>query len=668
MSAVVFALALSALLKYGSGSSDRGQCLNGCYCDATSWLTLGSPVQYESEVKNVTKWPKGCYCQFTFSLTQLSIDCRQSVPSVSDELSRHLGSLLSADYIAKHVKSLSITNTPLTHVPASVCRLLKLTTLSLEHNRITALPDNCFTKLTKLVTLSLAWNAITGLQDGLFEGLHSVKTLYLSHNQISSIGLRLFSNASDLTSLRSLDLSRNNLTSLEPWWYYILGNEASPVTITVQHNLISKFTNELKFDFGCEMQRPVGTLDLLLNPITHIMDILQGWNITDLTTLICLKNVLGGGRPLMRFNVGGEEYVCDCIDYPIYKLYTLSTKSSLLKEIYCTNFRNSIGRQMQVSAIPLSEFVCELSDQCPSSCRCVYRPENSTLHVYCSSANISSLPLHLPPLPKSYVKYKLDFSNNKLLRRLEPRPYFVNTSILDVSNCRLTEINSELLKEVSRLKIVNLRRNMLQSFPRQASTVNISTTLYLGLNPWKCSCDNSWIIQWLKSLHNISDPGDIICRSPARMYGSQVLKATEDDFCVDPAMKMLKISLSSTLPPMALLVIVIVVFIAVYRLRVRLYRRWKFHPFDRDECVGEDMDYDVFLCCSALDDDPHGRDIIERIEANGYHVCYHERDFLPGQLITDNMGQAIERSKRTVCLISGNFLMRYYSSLMHTFK
>jgi len=104
-------------------------------------------------------------------------------------------------------------------------------------------------------------------------------------------------------------------------------------------------------------------------------------------------------------------------------------------------------------------------------------------------------------------------------------------------------------------------------------------------------------------------------------------------------------------------VVVMIVF-AVYRLRARLYRRWKFHPFDRDECVGEDMDYDVFLCCSAQDDRPHGLRILERIEANGYRVCYHERDFLPGQLITDNMGHAIERRKRTVCLISNNFLRR----------
>ena len=95
----------------------------------------------------------------------------------------------------------------------------------------------------------------------------------------------------------------------------------------------------------------------------------------------------------------------------------------------------------------------------------------------------------------------------------------------------------------------------------------------------------------------------------------------------------------------------------VFRLRVRVYRRWKFHPFDRDECVGEDMDYDVFLCCSS-EDSPDGLHILELMEDRGYNVYYDERDFLPGERITDNMTQGVTRSKRTVCLISENFTRR----------
>jgi len=198
-----------------------------------------------------------------------------------------------------------------------------------------------------------------------------------------------------------------------------------------------------------------------------------------------------------------------------------------------------------------------------------------------------------------------------------------------------------VLKDVTRLgyRLVNFRGNMLESFPRQADTVNISAKLLIGDNPWRCSCDNSWMIGWLQSLsHQISDPGDIVCRSPSRMYGRNVLKSTVEDFCVDPVKHALTITLSAVSSVAAVILILTITGILIYKLRVKFYRRWKFHPFDRDECVGEDMDYDVFLCCSSDDNTPHGLRILRAIESNGYRVCYHLRDFLAGAPINGEHG------------------------------
>ena len=629
---------------------------------ALAFVTLA----YVYATGELAECPDDCSCQLTSFDSHLTVDCSHVLPDVDEQqLSHALESMLSADHFVEHLTSLSITNTPLTRVPASVCNLVNLTSLNLDHNKLTELPDNCFTKLTKLRSITAAYNAITGLQDGLFDGLQNLVTIKLSHNQIAFIGLRLFSNSSDLTRVRSVDLGYNKLTSLEPWWYHrcIHGCGTSPVTITLQHNLISNFTNELNFRFRCSMKRPCGHLDLYMNRIAHIMDILTGWNIISesfITGYLCVRN-LKGAYPQMDFNLAGYAYICDCTDYPMYKMVKMFQNTGILNNVYCAYpyFYSDFLLPVLARTIPLIDFVCEMSERCPSSCRCVYRPENITLHVNCSAANLSSLPLDLPPLPNRHVKYKLDFSNNKLLRRLEHRPYFVNTSILDVRNCSLTELSMELLINVSRFGLVNIRGNMLESFPRQANTLNISARLLIGNNPWRCSCDNSWMIGWLQSLsHQISDEGDIICRSPSRMYGRNVLKSTVEDFCVDPVKQSLIIILSSLILLAAVVAFPVISVLLCYKLRLRIYKKWKFHPFDRDECDGEDMDYDVFLCCSSLDDDPHGRRILDQIEANSYRVCYHERDFTPGHLILDNMAQSIQCSKRTVCLLSTNFLNR----------
>ena len=462
--------------------------------------------------------PTGCNCQSTSSNTLLYVDCSQAPPDLDEkQLYHQLDSMLSADNFVEHLTSLSITNTPLTRVPASVCKLLNLTSLNLNNNKLTELPDNCFTKLTKLLTLSIKSNAIVRLQDGLFDGMQSLLSLCLSNNQISVIGLHVFTNSSDLISLRLVDLSHNRLTSLEPWWYYrlILGNKTSEVTVSLNHNLITNFTNKMKFHFRCGMRLVYGRLDIAMNRISHIMDMFNGWNIgrnSFLITLYCLKNI-ENSHPHLHFNFTGNAYDCDCTDYPLYKLIHFQSRGTMLEGVLCnnSNFRNYLGQQREVITVPLNEFICEQPDGCPSSCRCVYRPANITLHVYCSAADLSSLPLDLPPLTKSYAKYKLDFSNNKLLRRLEHRPYFANTTILDVSNCSLTEFNVDVLKDVSRFSLINLRGNMLQSFPRQTDKVNISAKLLIGDNPWTCSCDNSWMIGWLQSLYDqISDPGNIV--------------------------------------------------------------------------------------------------------------------------------------------------------------
>jgi len=94
------------------------------------------------------------------------------------------------------------------------------------------------------------------------------------------------------------------------------------------------------------------------------------------------------------------------------------------------------------------------------------------------------------------------------------------------------------------------------------------------------------MITWFKSLSSgsSSNIGDVLCDSPSRLKGRSISQSDEDDFCVDPSMRTLKIVLSSILSVVASL---LMLGFAVHRLRVRLYKRWKFHPFDRDEYDGE---------------------------------------------------------------------------------
>jgi len=60
------------------------------------------------------------------------------------------------------------------------------------------------------------------------------------------------------------------------------------------------------------------------------------------------------------------------------------------------------------------------------------------------------------------------------------------------------------------------------------------------------------------------------------------------------------------------------------------------HSFDRDKCEGEEMNYDVFLAF-AHDNKFKARQLLAFLEKNSYKVCFHQRDFIPGQLVLDNI-------------------------------
>jgi len=615
------------------------------------------------------KCPRMCSCQQP-KPSDLRVDCGRH--KVNESILVHeLDLLLSDDELKERLTSLLIHNSVLTRVPISICNLRNLTELHMSRNSLTRLPDNCFTNIRALKYLSARFNVIRQLQDGLFNGLNSLKELRLDNNRIKAIGLRVFSNQSDLVNLKNISLYNNRLRSLEPWPIIrgLHGSQDSTVDVDLSQNSISDFTNNIQWQFNCSM-RSYAKLRLSKNNIRHISDILVGWDVSLSSQLPCLFSFVSRHFSFTLDISYSRSYVCDCQDFFFHTYQRHFVLFGLLNDILC-KAPPPLASTLAVQA-PLNEFVCESPEGCPTSCQCVYRPGNATLHVYCSASNLSSLPLELPPLPKSYDRYNLDFSNNKRLRRLKGRLYFVNTSILDVSNCAISVIDINAWKEIAKMQSpfvtpqVCLQNNKIKSLQPDITGINVSSVhLTLNHNPWECSCENQWMIDWFKSL-SLTSPngGDASCASPSRLKSKSITESTTDDFCVDPAIRMLKISLLSTLTSLAALVLF---GFAVYRLRVQLFRRWKFHPFDRDECVREDMDYDVFLCCSSEDHNPHGLRILREMESNDYRVCYHLRDFLAGAPITDNMIQSIESSKRTVCLVSDNFLRRLAITLCDNF-
>jgi len=634
------------------------------------WLTIvNTPLKYvprsvchlttlkylELNNNQLTGLPDDCFphVKHLKSLTAAG----NKIEKLQDGLFDRLSYMLASLYISRnHISEIG---------PRSICHLTILEQLDLDNNQLTRLPDDCFPHLRRLRFLSFTGNKIESLQDGLFDGLRELYHLNFSRNRISEIGLRVFSSDIDMTSLRYIDLSHNKLKNIEPW-PLIRGLHVLQYTVMVdlRYNRISTATNNmgLQWPINCD-ETPHGiyryvNVQLGWNKIRHIMDIKEGWNFT-FPQLYCLLD-----HSFVTIYFEANPFTCDCIDYPMYAF--INEARSLIYDplvnCYCSPVDSPFPNTL-VKKVPLDQFVCNLTEHCPPGCRCVHRPANSTLHVDCSSANISILPFELPELPDSHTKYKLDFSNNRYLQRLDHRPYFINTSILDVNNCGIEELPLSVWKDMSAMKKVSMDGNSLTSLPPGVETVPLTASMNFGRNPWECSCENRWMSGWLRSFnHSTESIYGFLCASPTRLIGKSIAKISEEEFCHDPASAERKRALITNVASVTgvavfLLIPMIIIFI-VYRLRIKLYTRFKFHPFDRDECAGEDMDFDVFLSCCSDDNLPHGNGIREQLEERGYRVCYPPRDFVPGEAICQNIYNAVVRSKRTVCLLTPHFLQR----------
>jgi hypothetical protein len=631
--------------------------------------------------------PKDCICIATNSA--LSIQCGSEKSVNSDSFIADIRGLLD-DYQAKGLSMLSISSSPLADIPPSICNTSAATVLKLQKNLISCLPTGCFDILPRLIELDLSFNEITIIQDGLFDGLRNLTKLLLNNNKIVYIGLHAFSSESSFPNLRQIDLSYNYLTELDPWPIIRLMAVNNTATIYLTHNVNISFTNRIGWQFSCrqllQVPTPQKQIFLCQANFRHVTDLLKGWHLT-LSDLACLAQ-----NQSVSIDVSNNTISCDCTDFEYYKQFTnrrglAHNQKNIFGNMLC--YDPPTLRYKNPFDVALRKFVCTINQHhgCPQGCSCSNQPSRNRLLVKCLSSSFSSMPSLLPTLPpNSKTTYDFRVVNNHGLQKLEYRSYLADVSHFELRDSTLQTIDGmgtwALLFST---KTLILSGNYLESIPLAVGSFDIVPhKLDLGNNRWRCSSDNCWMIGWLSKIYNhLQHPNEILCydttppviwqnetcgsttwaptttsrTSTARTPGTTSTPST-------PITTDTPGTPGSTTPIKTLmltgfvLLVTSLVFIAVYRNRFRLFVRYKFHPFDRDNCTGEQMEYDVFVSCSSEGDRELGSRLVDLLETNNYKVYYHERDFDIGNTIENNMSRAIERSKRTVCVITENFLRR----------
>ncbi|NXB66965.1 TLR22 protein, partial [Struthidea cinerea] len=248
--------------------------------------------------------------------------------------------------------------------------------------------------------------------------------------------------------------------------------------------------------------------------------------------------------------------------------------------------------------------------------------------------------------------------------------------VLDVSANNLKEFGLQLpfLKElyltknqlkalpgatpIPNLVALSVRRNKLNSFSKEEfESFKRMELLDASDNNFICSCE------FLSFIHHeagiaqvlVGWPDEYVCDSPLAVRGAQVGAV---HLSLMECHRSLVVSLICVLVFLVILLLVAVGYKYHVVWYVRMTWAWLQAKRKPKRAPPKDVCYDAFVSYSENDSDWVENTMVRELEqaCPPFQLCLHKRDFVPGKWIVDNIIDSIEKSRKTLFVLSEHFV------------
>ncbi|NXI75677.1 TLR22 protein, partial [Rhipidura dahli] len=248
--------------------------------------------------------------------------------------------------------------------------------------------------------------------------------------------------------------------------------------------------------------------------------------------------------------------------------------------------------------------------------------------------------------------------------------------VLDVSENNLKEFRLQLpfLKElyltknqlkalpgatpIPNLVALSVRRNKLSSFSKEEfESFTRMELLDASENNFICSCE------FLSFIHHepgvarvlVGWPEQYVCDSPLAVRGAQVGAVR---LSLMECRRSLVVSLICVLVFLAILLLVVLGYKYHMVWYVRMTWAWLQAKRKPKRAPPKDVCYDAFVSYSENDSDWVENIMVRELEqaCPPFRLCLHKRDFVPGKWIVDNIIDSIEKSRKTLFVLSEHFV------------
>ncbi|NXN55693.1 TLR22 protein, partial [Rynchops niger] len=248
--------------------------------------------------------------------------------------------------------------------------------------------------------------------------------------------------------------------------------------------------------------------------------------------------------------------------------------------------------------------------------------------------------------------------------------------VLDVSANKLQEFGLQLpfLKElyltknqlktlpgaapIPNLVALSIRRNKLNSFSREEfESFKKMELLDASDNNFICSCEFLSFIHHQAGIAQVlvGWPDKYVCDSPLAVRGEQV-------GAVHLSLMECHRSLVVSLICILVFLVILVLVALGYKYHVVWYLRmtWAWLQAKRKpkRAPPKDICYDAFVSYSENDSEWVENTMVRELEqaCPPFRLCLHKRDFVPGKWIVDNIIDSIEKSHKTLFVLSEHFV------------
>ncbi|XP_046335329.1 toll-like receptor 4 [Haliotis rufescens] len=244
-----------------------------------------------------------------------------------------------------------------------------------------------------------------------------------------------------------------------------------------------------------------------------------------------------------------------------------------------------------------------------------------------------------------------------------------NVKTINLTDNYLTSFHAYLSKSMTKLdlggnKIQMVPPHVLEQFDKLPTLL-----VNLGYNPISCTCEGLYFLRWLsENKHRVLGVEAMSCSM--ERYITNDSQITNLDVIIGilakqcSAVNIVTISVSLSL----LILLLGVIFVAIcYRHRWKL--RYLYHVGRRgyqvqhavDNVPDDLFEYDVFVSYAAPDRRFVIDSMMQELETKAeLRMCIHDRDFLPGEVIATNIVDTIQRSRKTLIVLSPSFLKSHW--------